>query len=381
MRVRWTRRRSRADILFVMTNVPPASLGGAEILNLALLRQLRERGWRVSLLGRDAGELPAGMLGIPADRLYRLHASSHYCYMLKLVIWLVVNVRRFRVVHFVDADQLSGVGLLVTRLSRVPRILRYESEVGLLRERLSRARVPFVQSLALRGLRSADAVVYVSQMLRTGLVSYLGYPESTLNYVPNGVDERRFLAPLPDDRDDVVLCPARLRAEKNHLHLLDVWKVVVAEVPTARLWLVGDGPMEEVLRERVAALGISASVVFWGYQNEMSDFYRRSRLCVLLSKSEADPMVLLEAGAAAIPCVASAVGGIPAAIQDGLTGLLVHPADVESAAFSIVSLLLNRSHAARMGARARHYVSENRSMRGLIDAYEMLIRRLIECEE
>lgn len=368
---------SAPRVLFVMTNIPPASLGGAEHLNLALLSDLHSRGWDVSLLGRSAGDPTPETLGIPATRFRGLRARSHYGYMLKLFLWLVANSRRHSLIHFVDADQLSGIGLLATRWVGVPRILRFESEERLLRERLGRARIPFVGAMALWGLRSADAVVYVAEALRTEIVTFLRYSQSALHLIPNAVDVERYNRPPYPDRADVVVCPARLRAEKNHSMLLQVWQRVVASLPKAQLWLVGDGPLKDGLVAQAAALGISDSVAFCGYRGDMPEVYRRSRVCVLLSLSEADPLVLLEACAASVPCVASRVGGIPSVIEDGVTGLLVDPDDTDAASRAIVGLLSDRGLAAVLGARAREYVVANRSFTGLADEYELLMRQLM----
>lgn len=365
---------SRRKILFVMTNIPPASLGGAEKQVLMLLGALVANGWDITLVGRrTAPGYDGAPDGMRVVQLRPIAGIRHYGYMLALVWWLVLNAHRYPILHFVDADQLTGLGLWVTRTSKSRRILRYESEAGLVLRRLQSARLPLIRQLAWRGLQSADSVVYVSQVLRGDLISTFKYSRDRLQYVPNCIDVTAFHQATTSGRTKVAVCPARLRPEKNHEQLLRAWQLVAQRDPEARLWLVGDGRLSNPLRSLANELGVRDSVDFMGYRDDMPSIYVQSQVCVLLSHTEADPLVLLEAAAAGVPCVATRVGGIPDIVIDGVTGILVEPGDTEGAADAVSRLLSDPDSAQEMGRAARAHIGNTRSLKSFVVAYERLL--------
>ena len=95
---------------------------------------------------------------------------------------------------------------------------------------------------------------------------------------------------------------------------------------------MGDGPDSRKLQEQSRQLGIAERVIFAGWKNqaELRQLYAASDLCVLSSFSEGVPVVLMEAMATGVPCVAPRITGIPELIRDGIEGLLVTPANVPS---------------------------------------------------
>ena len=131
-----------------------------------------------------------------------------------------------------------------------------------------------------------------------------------------------------------LLTVSRLDPEKNPLLLLDVIAALHAEDPRWRLTIAGDGPLRDRLTARAGALGIADAVTLVGEVTNgpaLWELYRAADLFLHVSLTEGLPQVLFEAQAAGLPVVATAVGGVPEAIADGRTGLLVGPGDAGAA--------------------------------------------------
>src|SRR4029077_5905061 len=109
--------------------------------------------------------------------------------------------------------------------------------------------------------------------------------------------------------------------------------------PRTRLLIVGDGAEMTAVRAEVAAHNVEAFVSLPGARDDVPRYLAAMDVFVLSSRMEGMPLVVLEAMAAGLPVVASAVGGLPKLIQDGQTGLLVPPQDAEALRRRIETLL------------------------------------------
>lgn len=131
-----------------------------------------------------------------------------------------------------------------------------------------------------------------------------------------------------------LLSVGRLDPEKNPLLLADVLAGLRARDPRWRLAVVGVGQLEDLLRQRVAELGVADALELRGYVPsgpELRAEYHRSTAFLHVSLTEGLPQVLFEAGAAGLPVVATDVGGVRAALDGGRSGLLVPPGDADAA--------------------------------------------------
>jgi glycosyltransferase involved in cell wall biosynthesis len=147
--------------------------------------------------------------------------------------------------------------------------------------------------------------------------------------------DRRLALGRSWDGERVVLSVGRLDAEKNPLLLADVIARLRARDPRWRLVVAGDGPLRGALEQRLRALGVEGSAQLLGEVANGPDLwslYRASTVFLHVSLTEGLPQVLFEAQAAGLPIVATAVGGVPAALDDGRSGLLVAPGDAAACA-------------------------------------------------
>jgi glycosyltransferase involved in cell wall biosynthesis len=202
--------------------------------------------------------------------------------------------------------------------------------------------------------------------------------------IPNGVDLERFATPLPvcgmrDEfgiprRAPLIGVVARLEPEKGHRFLIDAMPAILATAPDAWLAIVGEGSEADALRAQSASLGrsISERIVFTGRRDDVSALTADLTVAALPSLREAQGISILEAMARRRPVVASAVGGIPEVITDGVDGLLVPPADSPALATAIGSLLTDSALCERIGEAGYRTVAERFSIDAQVKQIEVL---------
>jgi glycosyltransferase involved in cell wall biosynthesis len=234
-----------------------------------------------------------------------------------------------------------------------------------------------------------DRLIAVSRAIERKIVeeSREGAPVSLIY---NGVDLQRYNHQQPcctlhedygiDEKSPIVGVVARLEAEKGHRTLLDAWPAVLASVPDAWLLIVGEGSERNALESQTAELGIAHRVVFTGRREDVPAVTAALDIAVLPSYREAQGLSVLEAMALSRPVVASAVGGIPEMIEDGVSGLLVPAGEPEPLAAAIVRLLTDHPLADTIARRGHELVHERfcveLMVRAVSDLYDQSALRL-----
>lgn len=186
-------------------------------------------------------------------------------------------------------------------------------------------------------LRLCRRVLAVSEVIKTELLRG-GFPDSKVTVIPNAVSipcrgdefdarrrEKRYLLHLAPD-DYVVGYLGRLSAEKGLAYLLEAGALLLNACMRIKLLMVGDGPERGLLEQQAKTMGLEDSVIFAGFQTDPENWYPVFDVFALPSLTEGTPLALLESMAAGLPVVASAVGGVPKIVSDGVNGLLVPPA-------------------------------------------------------
>ena len=219
-------------------------------------------------------------------------------------------------------------------------------------------------------------------------VSVEGRGGAAFSVIPNGIDLSRFAVPAPpcslrDDygipcEDALIGVVARLEAEKGHTHLIAAMPAVLAAAPRTWLTIVGDGSLGEALRAQAAALpaAVRKRIVFTGRRDDISAITGELDIAVLPSLREAQGISILEAMARRKPVVATAVGGIPEVVADGVSGLLVPPEDPSALAGALIRLARSPSLRQRLGDAGYEIVAERFS----IDAQVHRIQELYDEE-
>ncbi len=159
--------------------------------------------------------------------------------------------------------------------------------------------------------------------------------------------------------EKLVMFAGRLVLTKNVPLLLHAVQIAFSRYPKVKLLICGDGDERASLENLARALGIADQTVFLGAMthDQLPNYYGACDVFALPSDHEGFGLVLLEAGMAARPVVATSTAGSRLIIQDGATGFLVPPRDVNSFADKLLLLLKDEPLAQRMGSRAREFVS------------------------
>jgi len=175
-----------------------------------------------------------------------------------------------------------------------------------------------------------------------------------------------------------VLAVGRLTEEKGMDVLLRALPQVVKRFPGVRVRIAGDGDLRDQLMALSRRLGLDECVAFLGFRRDVPALMAQADLMVMPSRWEGLPIALLEAVAAGLPVVASAVAGIPEVIADGETGWLVAPDDPEALAAAISDALLDPCEARRRAqlahARARADFSIEATVARVDRLYQELAR-------
>ena len=204
-----------------------------------------------------------------------------------------------------------------------------------------------------------------------------GVPAAAVTVIPNGLDSAAYVAREPRSALRTVITVANLRAEKDHETLIAAAATLAASYPSLRFQIVGAGSRLRELQAIAHARGVDHIVEFLGHRDDVPALLAAADLFVLPSRSEAFPNGAIEAMAAGLPVVASAVGGLLDLIDDGRTGVLVPPGDPGALAGAIASLVNDPSRAHRLGAAARHEVLNRYSFERMVDAFETLYDTLL----
>jgi glycosyltransferase involved in cell wall biosynthesis len=156
----------------------------------------------------------------------------------------------------------------------------------------------------------------------------------------------------------VIIHVGRFAEQKNHFGLIRIFEAVSKRIAGAKLLLVGGGPLRPAVETIVQELGLSDSVKFLGYRDDVPALMARSDVFLFPSWFEGLGVAALEASAAAIPVVASNVSAIAEAVEDNVTGLLRDPHDVDSMADAVALLLTDASLSRRFGTAGRERIAE-----------------------
>ncbi len=179
--------------------------------------------------------------------------------------------------------------------------------------------------------------------------------------------------------ESLVLAVGRLSREKAHGELIAAFSSLCGSSPeaNAKLLIVGDGPERGRLEAAADSFGCRKAVVFAGQQTDVWPLYFAADVFVLPSHSEGSPNVLLEAMAAGVPIVATAVGGVPEMVEDNQSALLVPSEDPQALAAAIARVLKDKDLAQRLAANASALVSSRYTTQNYVKALVKIYVKLL----
>jgi glycosyltransferase involved in cell wall biosynthesis len=304
-----------------------------------------------------------------------------------LLPWRIAQHVRRRGVQVVHAHQMTPFvyGMLAKTITRVPLILTEHGRFH-----------PDVSSPTRRGFNrlfasSLDRITAVSQAVRETLVAVEGFAPEAIEVIYNGIEIERFSSIGPSRGEArrqlgipagalVVGSVGRLHPDKNHRLLLRAAARLRSQGVDVFVVIVGDGPERAVLATLADELGVAGHTIFLGERTDVERILPAFDAFALPSKTEGTPVTLLEAMAARVPIVATAVGGIPEILQDGRDACLVtlegENAVAELAA-ALLAVLSNPSLARETAERAFARVQRDFSAPAIFQRYLELYRDVV----
>ena len=281
------------------------------------------------------------------------------------------------------------MGALLRRSTGLPVVTTVHSDYRLdyLGRPFSRLTYGTINTLVVRRL---DYRIGVSDAMTDLLISR-GFDPDKLFTIYNGIDfpprtpamDRQAYwksVGLEADAGSVVVgIAARLNPVKDIATLVRGFARAHAQCPALRLLIAGDGEQMDMLKNLARELGVERQVCFAGWVSDTDSFYNAIDINTLTSLSETFPYSLTEGARAALPTVASRVGGVPYLIEHGIHGLLFEAGDAEALARHLVTLAqdpeLRRHMGRRLYQRARKDYSLESTLRRQLDIYEAILRR------
>lgn len=186
----------------------------------------------------------------------------------------------------------------------------------------------------------------------------------------------RWRAQLGLPQDAIVFtCVGRLDEQKNPLSLLDAFAALCDE--RIRLVLLGDGGLRRRVLEAVRAAGLEQRVHVLGKRGDVADCLAASDVFVLASRWEGNPLSVMEAMAAGLPVVSTAVGGIPELVRHGHDGLLVRPGDAAELTAALRALANSPAQRRAFGAAAREHARAEFGVASMTRKYAQLYAGLV----
>jgi L-malate glycosyltransferase len=340
--------------------------GGTERQMIELLRRLDRHRWQVHLAcfrtsgaWFDRAAEAAVSIGVfPAPRV---SAPQTLRFFPLFARWC--RERRIALVHTTQLDP-NIFGLPAAALAGVP--ARVSNRRSL--DHGKPARRLIAQRLAQR----CSHVIVANSAVVAARVRAEGVRARRIAIVPNGLDVSMFAPAASGSRPRRVVCVGNLRPVKGHDVLIRAAPEILRQFPDASFHIVGGGPCASALEDLAASCGVARAFTFHGHREDIARHLAANDLFVLPSHSESVPNALLEAMAAALPVVASNVGGIPEAVHDGSTGLLFDAGDDRALAGRVCELMAAPDLARRLGRAARADVASRFSFEVMVSGFERI---------
>lgn len=359
--------------------IPTMRVGGTELQLVQLMRGLADTFELTLYCTRTEGALIGDARR--AGAYVRLYPTrSGWDPGLERQLHHAFSAHRPDIVH----TYLSGFDLFANRAARrvgVPVLLSSRRELPT----WQRARHRWVQR---RANGYVDGVLANSQAAANFAIEKERLPEQKVHVIYNGIEAERFVCPTPNpllrqrfklpENGPIVGMVANFSPVKDHELFVDMARIVRKRMPRAHFLLVGSGPTEGHVTHLIHRAGLKDHVTRRQSLGEIADLYAVMDVCVLTSKVEGFPNVVLEALAAGRPMVAGAVGGIPEILRHEDNGLLIPDRQPEAFADAVLHTLENVDVTRKRVHQAYHEVREQFTIERMVREHEAYYSRMLQ---
>ncbi len=365
--------------------------GGSERQLVELVTRLDRRQFEPHVCCLSAGgalEKELESAGVPVT-IFGFRGFTIFRHLWKVCreIWrMVAYLRRVRpvIVHGY-LFWAYVLGTWAARLARVPIVVSSRRSLG-------QFKAGKTHYLAMERLANALTDVWIAnaEAVRADAIRQEKLLPDRIVVIPNGVSP--FDNGLPMDRQEikdrlgiptqarVILTVSNLISYKGHEVLLEAASRVIRDLPDALFLWAGDGLIRPELELKIQRIGLTGAIRVLGVRADVADLLRISELYVHPSYQEGCPNAILEALAAAVPVVATEVGGVPEIVIHEHTGLLVRAGDPDRLATAILQMLSDPRQARTMAEKGKADVLVRFSVEGMVRATETLYSKLLAGE-
>jgi len=367
---------SNSPHILLVVDQFPKTLGGGERIVLKLAALLPEYGYRVSILtffvhpdctGIESPPCPIYLL--PLQRTYDLNA-------LRAARHLGQFLRKQRVqivqTFFESSDIWAG---LVTKITSDAKLIWSRRDMGILRSRK--------HHIAYRLMASTpDAVFAVSEQVRQHCIEIDRINPHRVQTIYNGLALSDWQEPKAAKApgQTTITTVGNIRRVKGHDLFIKAAAAIVPNFPRTRFSIAGEvleldyfAELQALIRD----LNLSDHFHFSGGVSNLHNHLSNADIFVLPSRSEGFSNAIIEAMAAALPVVATNVGGNPEAVDDGVTGLIVPPEDAAALSGAITKLLSEPSLAKTMGEAGKRRASEKFTVESMMNSITATYKNLL----
>lgn len=362
------------NILYLTNHL---DIGGITSYVLSLAGGLKLRGHNIYIASSSEGQLlklmSEGINFIPIPIRTKSEVSP------KIIISLfklakVIRKNNIDIVH-ANSRTTQVLGCLLEKKTAVASISTCH---GFFKKRFSRRLFPCW----------GRPVIAISQQVKEHLINDFKVRNEDIRLIHNGIDAGNLREESSGRRAQikkelglgdgpVVGIVARLSDVKGHIYLIQAMSPVLEKFPSAKLLIVGEGPMEDKLKAKVLELKIGKSVVFLPSVSDTGEVLEAMDLFVMPSLKEGLGLSLMEAMAKGRAVIGSNVGGIKTLIQHKFNGLLVNPEDEQGLSLAILELLQDPIEAKSLGNNARGFIAQNFSLEEMLLKTEEAYRECV----
>ncbi|WP_459502831.1 glycosyltransferase family 4 protein [Bacillus sp. C1] len=356
-----------------------AEEGGGKTHIISLLSQFPKGEVELAVFEEGAIAREARELGI---KVHVFSQSSRYDISILSKIRTFINEEQFDIVHTHGARANFYLSLLKRKIhAKWVTTVHSDPTLDFMKRGLKGW---LFTKLNLYSYKKVDLFFAITERFKNNTVA-LGVPEDKICTVYNGITYDNMpakpynVAEKLGIQEDafIAIQVARLHPVKGHHILFDALQKV--KIPTIKVLLVGDGPIEAELKEEVKQKGLEDKVLFLGHRSDVKELYATAQINILTSYSESFPLVLLEAANQRVTSIATNVGDMEQLIVNSTYGWIVPIGDVDALVSALEEGYKKWEHSelAPMGERLYEHASSHFSLRNLYEDTHKAYKKLL----
>ncbi|MBL7158843.1 MAG: GT4 family glycosyltransferase PelF [Candidatus Omnitrophica bacterium] len=321
----------------ILQLVPSLESGGVEQGTLDLSREFKKRGHNTIVIS-GGGKLVKHLEKDGIEHItFPVHKKSPVSLLLVPRLTNIIKSRQIDIVH-ASSRVPAWLGFFAARRTHTPFVTSCHGFYS----------KHFFSSVMAKG----ELVMVISETIKARMTEAFGVPEEKIRLVYRGLDLSLYNYQGPNqplrNAHPTVVNIGRLTPIKGQIEFINAMKIICEKIPGAAAWIVGAAGKDKTgyenkLKALVLELGLGKNIKFLGLQNDIPKLLNESD-CLVLSSivPEGFGRTVIEAGAAGVPVCASNIGGIREIVEDGASGLLFPPGDVEQMASAIIRMLTDQ---------------------------------------